>query len=357
MYFALAHQPISGLPYCYSVKGLYLSSMFEINDNIFFGYKLNEYGGNYVNFDLSHSSGLKIEFSFHKDFKLGLSLNRKIMLTNLPDLMDEEFQSCITSIELDNVGISTKSYNVKTFLKPKYTISTTQLLSKIKKQITLNLKSCLHINKNTYIVYSGGLDSGTLAMLAQHNNLKFSALLQKSFIKYWPNLPFSKTVLADDLLLTPGTDTEIVIDYYNNIEPSFYQREYNLAINGYYGDLTLLHLSDLFHQCKHLSKKKNTKLYDLTLAKNYNLINSEQQLRMTILKLHLLPNFRHWFKNFQILDPYRDPMLLEMMLQLGLDDLIDQLGSANLQKKLIKKCNLDWLKLICDYKNDYTKFK
>jgi len=357
MYFALAHQPISFLPYCYSVNGLYLSSMFELDNDMCFGYKLNEYGGNYVNFNLLHTSGLQIKFSFYKDFELGFSLNRKIILTNLPNLMDKKLQSCIISIELDKNKIKTKNYNIKTFLKPKHTISITQLLLEIEKRLLLNLKLCLDINKNTYIVYSGGLDSSTLALLAQHNNLKFSALVLKDYIKYWPDLPFNKTVIADQLLLTPIIDTNIEIDFYKNIKDSFYQEEYNLAINGYYGDLSLLHLSDLFHQCKHLSNKKNIKLYDLTFPTSYNLINSEQQLRMSILKLHLHPSFRHWFKNFQILDPYRDPKLVEMMLQLTLEDLIDQLGTGNLQKELIKKCNLNWLKLICDYKNDYEKFK
>ena len=64
MYFSVSRKPNIQLPYHRQVGNKWLSTTHDLSLQDKFGYKLGYNGGNYVWF------GDKIQFSYHKDFKL-----------------------------------------------------------------------------------------------------------------------------------------------------------------------------------------------------------------------------------------------------------------------------------------------
>jgi len=304
-------------------------------ENHFFGYKLGEHGGNYV-----EMVGNKIKFSFHKDFKL--YKNNSIVLTNL-EIDGEELPNDIIEYDLEtnefkryvpNIGVLT--YDV--------------VISKVTDILLENIKTCAKLS-DPKIVYTAGLDSSTLAYIAQHNNIDFTCLVQDKYEKKF-KLPFVKLKYYQ---LQDLPDFPINLGRMDNIKPGFYQPENNNLITGYYGDNTILHHKELYHQTKHLCNVE-VELYDLTGPAVSHLLNSKDDIVNSVMYINTQNYFRQWFPNFQILDPYRDPRLFEVVLSLPLKELIEQFGSAKIQKDIIHSINNEWLTQICDHKNDYSKF-
>lgn len=301
----------------------------------FYGYKLGECGGNYVEFTSD-----KIKFSFHKDFKL--YRNSDIQLTNI-EIEGEELPNDIIEYDLKTGDYVRKQFDIGT-------LDYDTVINRVTELLLENIKSCAKLSFPK-IVYTAGLDSSTLAYLAYFNNIDFTCLIHEKYTDRF-TVPFSKIEYVQYQTL-PEFPISNGSSY--NIKPGFYQLEHSNLITGYYGDNTILHHKELYHQTRHLHNVP-VKLYDLTPPQVNTLLNSKTEIINAVLYINTQNYFRQWFDCFQILDPYRDPRLIETILSLPLNDLIEQFGSGNIQKTIIKNMNTSWAENICEFKNDYSKF-
>lgn len=332
MYFAITQTPNSILPNCRKFGDVWLSSMTA--DNMY-GYKLGDHGGNFVEF-----ADDNIKFSFHKDFKL--YRNNEVLMTNLP-IDGEEVSNDIIQFNINSQECHKKQFNYSE-------ISYNDAVKSITDILLDNIKTCVNI-ADPKIVYTAGLDSSTVVYLAHYNQIDFCCLIHNKYKDRLPN-PFTNVEYVE---FQEYPKFNISVGPIENIKPGFYQAENNNLITGYYGDNALLHHRDLYYQSKHLCDI-NIELYDLTPPSDYKPFKDKTDIINSVMYINTQNYFRHWFEDFQILDPYRDPRLLEIVLSLPLKDLIEQMGSAKIQKDIIKSMNHSWLNNICDHKNDYTKF-
>jgi hypothetical protein len=221
-------------------------------------------------------------------------------------------------------------------------------LLQVQQRLEQNLQICLDLSQSKHVVFTGGLDSGLLAFMAHHCQQKFTAVISSEFKEYWKNLPFP-VCYAELQQGMSGIDDD-------NVKPSFYQKEHTQAITGFFGDTSMLHHGSLYGQSVGLTDPIDN-LYDENQDLSLPKFKNEHQLRLAIVKLSLNTKFRHWFDNFEIFDPYRDPTFLDIITGLSCSELVKQFGTASLQKNIIKNYNPDYLKYICDKKNNYEKFQ
>lgn len=337
MYFEYSIKPNHLFPYIYNIKNYFLSTSECLDKSTFIGYKLGEHGGNFIEFNDDF-----INFSYYKDYKL--KKNDEVFLTNL-DIDGEE-------IESDIIKFYYQSNNHEYF---KYEIfsesNSIEVENSVKKILIENILKLQQTN--TRIAYTAGLDSSTTAYLAHQIKLDFTAVI---FIGInLGNLPFKK---IEYYKCENRPSFDIAFGPLENIKFGFYQQENNNLITGYYGDLAMLHHGQMFFQSQHLSNVTVTNLYDQTKYDDrYGIFNNKDELIKNAIWLNKQNYFRHWFTNFQILDPYRDPRLFTTILSLNIDDLILQLGTGFIQKNIIEKIDPTYLKNLCEYKNNYAKFK
>lgn len=343
MYFCIAEHELTEFPYRKQLGSYLWYHSYYDTDQTKFGYRLSEYGGNFVEFVFGEEE-IKIEFSFYKDFTLGFGPG--IILTNIKKYIETPYSQLIVKFYChDEMGVNWGHYKkIKSAFTPE-TKSWQEVLDFVEQRLYSNILTCSTLSSPTKIAFSGGLDSSTLAFLAHTNNLEFVGVVANHTRPYLKNLPFA----------VEYNDTSNGIEFAhsqidNNVKPGFYN--VNNLITGYYGDLALLHHGELYAQSKHLSSAQH-KCYDNGVYSPEHVFDNETALRSAIIKLHSLPTFHQWFDDFQILDPYRDPELFLAVNSLGTEDLIRQLATGDLQKDLIAKCNPDWLDYICQYKNEY----
>jgi hypothetical protein len=329
MYFTLSRNR-SDLPFHTQIDDLWLSTSHEARS---YGYKLGDCGGNYVNF-----IDTGIEFSFHKDFKL--YKNDEILLTNL-------------KIDGDEVPSDTLHFNyidrklVQYMLNTGLEIGYTSVLTRVYEILLENLRACHALGANK-IAYTAGLDSGTLAYITQYHQRMFECVIDKTYEGRFKNLPF-KYITYETRQQKPNDN----VDYGEYVRDSFYQHD--KLITGFYGDLTVVHNGDMYNQAKGLYDT-SLPLYDLKEPNDYIPFNSKEDIINAIYYTNTHTYFRHWFPNFQILDPYRDPRLFEMIGRLDLKDLIEQIGTGKIQKNIIGSLNNEWVNNLCNTKNNYDKF-
>lgn len=328
MYFTLAHTK-SDLSYHTKINDMWLSTSHEPRR---YGYKLGSNGGNYVNF-----TDTGIEFSFHKDFKLYKT--NDILLTNLKIEGDEVPSD---TIFFNYQSKSIEQYNRQIGPEVAYTSS----LSLVYQLLFENIQTCIK-EGSSKIVYTAGLDSSTLAFIAEYNQLKFDCLIDRNFEGQFKDLPFKKIIYCARQVKPQG------IDYGEYVRDSFYQ--HSNAITGFYGDLTVVHNGDMYNQAKGIHET-TMQLYDPKEPNDYIPFNGKEDIINAIYYTNTHTYFRHWFPDFQILDPYRDPRLFETTCRLELTDLIEQIGTGKIQRDIIKSLNKEWVKNLCDTKNNYDKF-
>ena len=335
MYFVLSKNK-TNLPHHKNVNGLWLSTLYDVD---MYGYKLGDVGGNYVKFT---DDGIK--FSLHKDFKLYSS--DEVILTNI-EMNGTQLPSDIVSF--DFLTQSYKQYQFHAVNELPYT----NVVNNIYEILLENLKTCIAL-AHPKIVYTAGLDSSTLAYIAHANNIDFTCLIDSRYKDRFKNLPFTNIQYVE---FQRYPEFQITSGPVENIREGFYQPENNMLITGYYGDNCVVHNTDMFYQSKHLHpKSSDIFLYHVKEPSNYQSYNSKQEMIEGIKYINTQNYFRHWFDNFQILDPYRDPRLPCAIMQLTLYDLIEQVGSAKIQKDIVQSLSSDWLINMCDHKNDYSKF-
>jgi hypothetical protein len=354
MYFEITTTSKSALEYSLELpNNQWLHTCWPVTDYSQVGYQLGQHGGNFVNFAIDTNFNIAIEFSFYKDFYLTHSPADGIILSNINDNL-KKISNTVISAKLYNGKLKLIHYELTKVFNNHYPITFDHAVDQFEQRLLENIIQCTRLKTPTKIVYTGGLDSSTSAFVAQHHNVDFIAIVNSAHKKYWKQLPFTQIQYSQDLaaptcLTFPGPT--------NNIKSSFYQIEFDKSITGFYGDLVMVHNHTWFNQCAHLSTNQyRYPVYDKTVVTNATLIFDEVRSRIAILKNHSLPWFRHWFKNFEILDPYRDPEILKITLSLNFQDLVEQAATGRIQKQLLDKLGVDRSKFICDYKNDYSKF-
>lgn len=335
MYFVLSKNK-ANLPYHKNINGLWLSTLHDVD---MYGYQLGDVGGNYVNFTDS-----SINFSLHKDYKLYSS--EDIILTNI-EINGSLLPSNI--ISFDFLTHSCTYYEFSNGSELSYDL----VVKNVYDILLENLNACAKISEPK-IVYTAGLDSSTLAYMAHANNIDFTCLIDSRYKDRFKNLPFANIEYVE---FQRYPEFEISYGPVDNIKEGFYQPENNMLITGYYGDNSVVHNTDMFYQAKHLHPNPDDIfLYHIKEPSNYTKYNSKQEMLEGIKYINSQNYFRHWFDNFQILDPYRDPRLSSAIMQLSLFDLIEQVGSAKIQKDIIASLDSKWLDNLCEHKNDYSKF-
>jgi len=329
MHFILSHKR-SDLPFHTQIGDLWLSTLHEHKS---YGYKLGEYGGNYVNF-----TEYGIEFSFHKDFKL--YKNDDVLLTNI------SIEG--TEVPSDTLYFDYANRTIKQYVPLKGSeIGYISVLTRVYEILLENLRVC-HMLGSTKIAYTAGLDSSTLAYITQHHQRMFECIIDKTYEGKFKNLPF-KYITYETRHARPNDD----VDYGEYVRDSFYQHD--KLITGFYGDLTVTHNGDMYNQSKDLHQT-TLPLYDPKEPKDYPLFRTREDIQDAIYYVNTHTYFRHWFPDFQILDPYRDPRLFEMVSRLSLTDLVEQIGTGKIQKNIIGSFNKEWVNNLCDTKNNYDKF-
>ena len=329
MYFILSHNQ-SDLPFHTKINDLWLSSSHEPRN---YGYKLGNCGGNYVTF-----TDTGIDFSFHKDFKL--YKNDDILLTNLKIEGTEVPSDTLYFDYVDRKPVQYVPILADEIWYP-------SILTKVYEILVENLIACHKLGANK-IAYTAGLDSSTLAYITQYHQRLFDCVIDKTYEDRFKNLPF-KYIIYETRQSRPLDN----IDYGEYVRDSFYQHD--KLITGFYGDLTVTHNGDMYNQSKKIYETKMP-LYDPKEPNDYILFNSKEDIINAIYYINTHTYFRHWFPDFQILDPYRDPRLFEMVSRLSTKDLIEQIGTGKIQKNIIGSFNKKWVKNLCDTKNNYDKF-
>jgi hypothetical protein len=329
MYFILSHTR-QDLPFHQQIGDMWLSTTHNSKN---YGYRLGVCGGNYVNF-----TDQGIEFSFHKDFKL--YKNDGILLTNIAT-EGTEVSSDILYFD----------YNQKTAISyvsaPRDELSYDEAITNIHKILLENLNTCYELGASN-IAYTAGLDSSTLAYIAEYHRHTFSCIIDNTYKNKLKDLPF-KNVIYETRQQKPDDN----VNYGEYVRDGFYQ--HNNLITGYYGDLTVVHNGDMYNQSR-LLHITNKPLYDPKPLNDYTTFNSKQDIINAIYYTNTHTYFRHWFPNFQILDPYRDPRLFEIICRLNLVDLVEQIGTGKIQKDIVSSLNKEWLNNLCNTKNNYDKF-
>lgn len=328
MYFTVADTPNTDLSVHHKIGNKWLSVSDEGKK---FGYRYNLYGGNFLEIEDD-----RLLFSYHKDFRL--KKTSKYYLTNL-NVDGAEVPSDIVEYDITNdMGITYK-YN--------------ECNNSLYADVVFNIKNILLDNikhsASTQIVYSAGLDSSTLAYMSHGLSLGHEVLISDKF--NYGNLPFHRTRKCR--LTMP----EFFVDDITYVRESFYGPLDNNAITGFYGDLTVTHNSHMFYQAFELHSNPDRIVpYDTKRNSNYNKFLTREDIINAIKYVNTHTYFRHWFTNFNIFDPYRDPRLIEEIISLPTDDLIEQIATGRIQKDIIGSFNESWLDNLCPTKNDYSKF-
>lgn len=348
MYFEITTNPKSRLPISNKIaSNIWLHRQI---DQQFHGYKLGSYGGNYIEFDM-FDAGLRVNFGFYKDFMLTQDLSCGILLSNIDPTLTPLSNSVI-SAKIVNSEIKVEHYNLREVFKRINTLSLTQVVKSVETILIENLKEIQSVFP-LQISYSAGIDSGTLAWLAHRENLDFVAVIESNSKLPAKELPF-KWIYAQLI----ETHSSGLFTWSSNAVAHFYQPEFNKCVGGFYGDLSLLHHRDLYYQSEHLLNIPiNEEHYDKDPSSNFTLFQNYNTLISSIIKMHLTPTFRQWFDDFEIVDAYRDPRLFELVLSLNHRDLLLEFKTAIIQKSIINNIDTKCWDFLCDYKNDYSKFK
>lgn len=342
------------LSFTYKINhNIFLHTLLPINDKDFlFGYKLDHINGNFVKICFGKKK-LHIQFSLFKDYEVWKSEKNNIYFSNYPtNFVEKTNIPDILDISFSNDNWVTKKFNwIKNFLsiRKSRSLEPEQVIHKIRSRLIRNLKILdTFTNDVSKIVFTGGLDSGVNALLAHNIGINFECLVNSEHSLLW-NLPFNSVTIRDSNIRKDRISEE-------NIKESFYQPECNNSITGFFGDTTLLHNSTLYFQSKHFSSHDyEDQLHDRNHNKNF-VFKNISQMELSIVRLLKDTKFQQWFEDFIILDTYRDIELAKLVLQLSDENLIRQFGTGFIQKEIISELKSDNNKIICKYKNDYSKF-
>lgn len=333
-----------------------------VNDQLNFGYKLNDHGGNFLNFEF-YKKSLLIDFGFYKDYVLSQDLSQGVLLSSTNLYKTKINSSVVHATTTPDNQIKFQYYDLKSLMLLKNSsISLTEAAAMIETMLVDNLSS---LQKHTpdcplKITYSAGLDSGTITWLCHKHKINFVSLMTLELSSRCNPLPFN-TVISD--MSTPRSANKFNRDAWQSfVVPNnhFCDVEHNNYVSGYYGDLTMLHLRSMYTQSKDLAT------VDLTDVKHYDLrddqdkhyqslkFRNRQELINSIIKIHLQTHAQQWFMDFEIRDPYRDPRFLQIFLGLDVNNLINQFKSAVIQKTIISGVGTECWNFMCKNKNDYS---
>jgi hypothetical protein len=321
-------------------------SLQPLNDNII-GWQFPPLGGNFIQLT-DILDGIKIRFSFYKDFDLYADHTNDVLISNDPRYKGVTLDNDI--IGIDVIGNSFQLYRMdwKTYLNPNVTADRGKVLAALKNRLLHNIDICASIGRlPTSIVYTGGLDSSLVAFLFNQTGRPFQCIINEDWKNLWPDLPFQSISYRKPSISNHRWASK------EHTKISFYESDLTDCLTGFFGDTAMLHNNDLYHQCTKLIDISGAEIYDKTSPADYPKFHHHSQVYAAIVKIMKTTRFQQWFENFRILDPYRDPNLTAIILELSWSDLTSQFGSAWVQKEMITQIDPSFLSMILKNKNEY----
>jgi hypothetical protein len=359
MLFEITTSQQSTLPVSRPINpGLWLHT---VDDRLSFGYQLNDYGGNFLNFEF-YKNSLLINFGFYKDYVLSQDLSQGVLLSSTNLYKTKVNSSLISASTTTDNQIKFQYYDLKSLMMLQdRSISLTDAAAMVETVLVENLCSLQAHSPNDplKITYSAGLDSGTVTWLCYKHKINFVSLITLDLLTRCQSFPFK---VITSKMSTPTSADKFNRDAWQSfVVPNNYfcNVEHNNYVSGYYGDLTMLHLRSMYTQSKDLAtvNLNDAEYYDLNDSQDeyYTSLKfrNKQELVNSIIKIHLQTHAQEWFMNFETRDPYRDPRFLKIFLSLHIDDLIKQFKSAIVQKTIINNVGPECWKFLCSHKNDY----
>lgn len=327
-----------------------------------FGYQLNDYGGNFLNFDFCKNS-LSIDFSFYKDYVLSQDLSQGVLLSSANFYKTKINSSVVRAETTADNQIKFCYYNLKKLMSlSDNKISLDDAAVLVEDVLVDNLLSLLKQNPEQplKITYSAGLDSGAMTWLCHKHNIDFVSLITNKFLTQCKPLPFDTIVSSVSTPVSANRFNRAAWQSFVVPNNHFCDSEHHNYISGYYGDLTILHLRSMYTQSQNLATVdlSNVEHYDQRSESDAHYeslkFRNQQELINSILKIHLHPHAQEWFGDVETRDPYRDPRFLHILLSLDLNDLIKQFKTAIIQKTIISSVGQYCWDFMCKYKNDYA---
>lgn len=335
------------LRYVTSVNdGWYLHSYLPLTPpTTTWGYRFaSAHSGNAITIQHSEQN-THIDFAFFKDFDLRQDLAKGILLTNLPGSNGTAMPKDVISIEFGTQGFITHKADWKALLGQRGSLSQDQVIIGVMSLLRQNIVMAYHDQRSRHAVFTGGLDSGAVCAILDSLDLEHKVIINQLHDGYWPDLQHRCIVAS------AGHRSEAHSPY------SFYQPEFSGALTGFYGDTVCLHNASLYAQSHGLigSHIDDENLYD-QCQESWQPFSNMLQIDQAIRHIVLQTRFVHWYPDFDIIDPYRDPEILGMVCRLSNEDLIRQFGQAWLQRSMIQQVAPEWSARLCVKKNDYDRF-
>lgn len=345
MIFTIGTRNILQYPHSHDLgtNGLTLYTQYPLS-NWQFGYRLNRYGGNFVKFEIDQLC-VRLTLSFWKDFDLWQDATAGVLISNDTRMSGTPLPNDLVSVEIQPSHMCFEYFPWREYLMPE-SQSVAPILAHIVNALTANLQTCLTHSQNNKIVFTGGLDSSLLAFIALHRHWSFTAVINQTHREQWAQLPFAQIDYAR------STQRSDPWGESSHIKESYYDSGYDNCITAFFGDCVMLHNSTLFHQCRQLHDEV-VELYDRTADPTAVILPSDLHVLAAIKNTMTNTRFRQWFADFTILDPYRDPDLLRLIMQLDKPQRFRQFGSAWVQRQLITSMDPAWAQLLCKNKNVY----
>lgn len=346
MIFAISNHPLSQFKHQLAVTDQWILSSIDQTAQGLLGYRLGQHGGNFLYVTGSQMEAT-VEWSFYQDFPLYQNLDCGILLTNDPRCHGTSLRADIIGIQIGRKHTRWHRMDWKPYLNANASQPVHTVLEQIRRKIGLNLNHCLEIaQKPEKIVFTGGLDSGLLAFMAHHEKQDFYTVINLSHQHRWQALPFFNLVYRKSGTISDRWGQS------NDIRESYYDADMTDCITGFFGDTAMMHNHTLYHQCTDLYSD-SVDLYDRNPPDPVPKFQHKIQAALAVVNIMRNTRFRHWFEEFRILDPYRDPDLTRLIMQLPWHELCQQFASGWIQKKFIYDMEPNWRDFLLKHKNEY----
>lgn len=346
MIFAICKNPLLQYHYQHTVTDQWM--MYSIDQPVqgVLGYRLHEYGGNFVMTKKFSHDHVAVTWSFYQDFPLYQDLDRGILLSNDPRAQGQSIKSDNIGLEIKGKSSTWHSMPWRSYLTSR--LSTDRVLTALVQRISDNLQTCLAVSSRpNKIVFTGGLDSGLLAFMALQQQQQFLCVVNERHKNIWPILPFADVCFRHSCVRSDIWQPD------QSVRESYYDADMVDCITGFFGDTAMMHNGTLYQQCAALDRPE-VDVYDLSASQPSHLFQNQFQARQTVINIMRYTKFRQWFDDFRILDPYRDPGITQLILSLPWQDLCAQFGNAWIQRAIIKQLDPSYCNFLLEHKNEYA---
>lgn len=349
MWFSIdrSNQPQTNLEHVIDLgHGWYFRSYLPLVDTVTkWGYDFQSpHSGNAVIVQ-QQGSRVVLDLSLFKDFDLVHDQRRGIAITNLDVPGADPLPRDTVHCEFHQGQLDTQKMSWKNLLGSRGSKTASEVKQKITQILQRNILSRRRYGNDLLAVFTGGLDSGTICAVLDSMDLDVRYIISESHMMYWPDL-------EPTCIVAKGSYRQ------ENYSPySFYHRDLSGALTGFFGDTVCLHNATLYAQSRDLISNDldAEDLYDVC-PDNAQSFYHVLQIDKAIQNIVLSTKFVHWYPDFEIIDPYRDPEILQSVCCLDLENLVKQFGSAWIQRDIVREVAPEWLPRLCKKKNDYSQF-